>query len=76
VSLRRACSVILAGPDPTEPAGLAIVRQIGIVTPERRGQWIFSRLSLDAADRLGAIARSLVPGRLVTDSASAGDKLA
>jgi DNA-binding transcriptional ArsR family regulator len=45
---------------------LRILREAGIVTSERRGQWIFYRLSPDASDRLGAIARSLVPGGLVT----------
>jgi ArsR family transcriptional regulator len=51
---------------PTVSHHLRILREAGIVTSERRGQWIFYRLAPDAADRLGAIARSLVPGGLVT----------
>ncbi len=61
---------------PTVSHHLRVPREGGIVTSERRGQWIFYRRSPDAGDRFGPIARSLVPGRLVTDSASASDKLA
>jgi hypothetical protein len=35
------------------------------VTSERRGQWIFYRLAPDVAERLGAVARTLVPGGLI-----------
>lgn len=51
---------------PTVSHHLRVLREAGIVTSERRGQWIFYRLSTDTADRLGAIARSFVPGGLVT----------
>lgn len=51
---------------PTVSHHLRVLREAGIVTSERRGQWIFYRLSPDAAERLGAIARSLVSGGLVT----------
>jgi ArsR family transcriptional regulator len=51
---------------PTISHHLRVLRESGIVTSERRGQWIFYRLSPDTAERLGAIARSLVPGGLVT----------
>ncbi|MEP6637840.1 MAG: metalloregulator ArsR/SmtB family transcription factor [Chloroflexota bacterium] len=51
---------------PTVSHHLRVLREAGIVTSERRGQWIWYRFSSDAAERLGAIARSLVPGRLVT----------
>jgi ArsR family transcriptional regulator len=51
---------------PTVSHHLRVLREAGIVTSERRGQWIWYRLSPDAADRLGAIARSMVPGGLVT----------
>ncbi len=51
---------------PTVSHHLRVLREAGVVTSERREQWIFYRLSPDAADRLGAIARSLVPGALVT----------
>jgi len=57
---------------PTVSHHLRVLREAGIVTSERRGQWIFYRLSADAAERLGAIARGLVPGGLVT----VGDLLA
>ena len=57
---------------PTVSHHLRVLREAGIVTSERRGQWIFYRLSADTAERLGAIARSLVPGGLVT----VGDLLA
>jgi hypothetical protein len=36
------------------------------VISERRGQSIFYSLAPDAADRLGAISRGLIPGGLVT----------
>ena len=57
---------------PTVSHHLRVLREAGAVTSERRGQWIFYRLSPDAAERLGAIARSLVPGGLIT----VGDLLA
>lgn len=53
---------------PTVSHHLRVLREAGIVTSDRRGQWIVYRLSPDTADRLGAIARSLVPGALVTVS--------
>jgi len=51
---------------PTVSHHLRVLREAGVVTSERRGQWIFYRLSADTAERLGAIARGLVPGGLVT----------
>jgi ArsR family transcriptional regulator len=51
---------------PTVSHHLRVLREAGVVTSERRGQWIFYRLSADAAERLGAIARSLVPGGLTS----------
>jgi len=57
---------------PTVSHHLRVLREAGVVTSERRGQWIFYRLSPDVADRLGTITRSLVPGGLVT----VGDLLA
>jgi DNA-binding transcriptional ArsR family regulator len=56
---------------PTVSHHLRVLREAGVVTSERRGQWIFYRLSADTADRLAVIARSLVPGGLIT----AGDLL-
>ncbi len=57
---------------PTVSHHLRVLREAGIVTSDRRGQWIFYRLSPDTAERLGSIARSLIPGGLVT----VGDLLA
>jgi ArsR family transcriptional regulator len=50
---------------PTVSHHLRVLREAGIVTAERRGQWIFYRLAPTTAERLGAIARGLVPGGLV-----------
>ena len=50
---------------PTVSHHLRVLREAGIVTSERRGQWIFYRLDPDTARRLGAIAGSLIPGGLV-----------
>lgn len=51
---------------PTVSHHLRVLREAGIVTSDRRGQWIFYRLSPDTAERLGTIARGLMPGGLVT----------
>lgn len=51
---------------PTVSHHLRVLREAGVVTSERRGQWIFYRLAPDAAERVGTIARSLVPGGLTT----------
>jgi ArsR family transcriptional regulator len=51
---------------PTVSHHLKVLREAGVVESERRGTWIFYRLSPDASERLGAIARSLVPGGLVS----------
>ena len=53
---------------PTISHHLRVLREAGIVTSERRRQWIFYRLAPQTADRLGAIARSLVPGGLISVS--------
>ena len=50
---------------PTVSHHLRVLREAGIVTSERRGQWIFYRLAPDVAERLGSIARDLVPGGLI-----------
>ena len=50
---------------PTVSHHLRVLREAGVVTSERRGQWIFYRLAPDIAERLGAVARTLVPGGLV-----------
>lgn len=50
---------------PTVSHHLRVLREAGVVTSERRGQWIYYRLAPDAAERLGSIARDLVPGGLI-----------
>lgn len=51
---------------PTVSHHLRVLREAGIVTSERRGQWIFYRLAPETVERLGVIARSLIPGGLVS----------
>jgi len=51
---------------PTVSHHLRVLREAGIVTSERRGQWIFYKLAPETAERLGAVARTLMPGGLVT----------
>jgi ArsR family transcriptional regulator, arsenate/arsenite/antimonite-responsive transcriptional repressor len=51
---------------PTVSHHLRVLREAGVVTSERRGQWIFYRLSPETAERLGAVAQTLMPGGLVT----------
>src|SRR5919108_2914534 len=50
---------------PTVSHHLKVLRDAGIVTSERRGSWIYYRLAPAAAERLGSIARALVPGGLI-----------
>ena len=50
---------------PTVSHHLRVLREAGVVTSERRANWIFYRLSPDVAGRLGTIAGSLVPGGLI-----------
>jgi ArsR family transcriptional regulator len=53
---------------PTVSHHLRVLREAGVVTSERRGQWIFYRLDPSAAERLGVLARSFVPGGLIPAS--------
>jgi len=53
---------------PTVSHHLRVLREAGVVTSERRGQWIFYRLAPDAGERLAAVARTLIPGGLITVS--------
>jgi len=50
---------------PTVSHHLRVLREAGVVTSERRGQSIWYRLAPETAQRLGAVAGSLVPGGLV-----------
>jgi len=51
---------------PTVSHHLRVLREAGLVVSERRGQWIFYTIAPGVAERLGAIARSLVPGEMIT----------
>jgi ArsR family transcriptional regulator len=50
---------------PTVSHHLRVLREAGVVTSERRGNWIFYQLAPDASARLAAIASALVPGGLI-----------
>ncbi len=50
---------------PTVSHHLKVLREAGIVTSERRGQWIWYRLVPDVPARLEGVARSLQPGGLI-----------
>jgi DNA-binding transcriptional ArsR family regulator len=50
---------------PTVSHHLRVLRDAGVVVGERRGSWVFYRLAPDVAERLGSIARDLVPGGLI-----------
>lgn len=53
---------------PTVSHHLRVLREAGLVTSERRGQWIFYSIAPGVAERVGGIARTLVPGGLMTVS--------
>lgn len=50
---------------PTVSHHLRVLRDAGVVTAERRGTWVFYRLSPDVAERLAVLARGLIPGGLI-----------
>jgi ArsR family transcriptional regulator, arsenate/arsenite/antimonite-responsive transcriptional repressor len=56
---------------PTVSHHLRVLREAGAVVSERRGNSIYYRIAPDLVDRLGAIARGLVPGGLVSVEALA-----
>ena len=51
---------------PTISHHLRVLREAGVVVSERRGSNIYYRVSPDLIERLGGIARGLVPGGLVS----------
>lgn len=57
---------------PTVSHHLRVLRDAGIVTSERRGNWVWYRLAPNVADRLGTIAGQLIPGAAVSRSTLAG----
>jgi ArsR family transcriptional regulator len=54
---------------PTVSHHLKVLREAGVVVSERRGNSIFYRISPDLIERMGTIAKGLVPGGLVPLSA-------
>lgn len=50
---------------PTVSHHLRVLREAGAVVSERRGSNIYYRIAPDLIDRLGEIARGLVPGGLI-----------
>jgi ArsR family transcriptional regulator len=56
---------------PTVSHHLRVLRDAGVVTSERRGNWVWYRLAPNVTERLGAIAGQLVPGAAVSRSSLA-----
>ena len=54
---------------PTVSHHLKVLREAGVVVSERRGNSIFYRIAPDLIERMGTIAKGLVPGGLVPLSA-------
>ena len=50
---------------PTVSHHLKVLRDAGVVTSERRGNWVFYRIAPNLMERLGGIAQSLVPGGII-----------
>jgi DNA-binding transcriptional ArsR family regulator len=54
---------------PTVSHHLKVLRDAGVVTSERRGNWVFYRIAPNLVERLGMIAQTLVPGGLIAADA-------
>jgi DNA-binding transcriptional ArsR family regulator len=54
---------------PTVSHHLKVLRDAGVVTSERRGNWVFYRIAPNLMVRLGAIAQTLVPGGIIPAAA-------
>ncbi len=54
---------------PTVSHHLKVLRDAGAVVSERRGNWVFYRISPNLIERLSGIAQSLTPGGLIPLSA-------
>lgn len=50
---------------PTVSHHLRVLREAGVIVGERRGTWVWYRLAPNAAERVAAIARDLIPGGLI-----------
>src|SRR5689334_3868779 len=53
---------------PTVSHHLRVLRDAGVVTSERRGNWVWYRLAPNVTERLASIAGQLVPGAAVSRS--------
>jgi ArsR family transcriptional regulator len=54
---------------PTVSHHLKVLREAGVVTSDRRGNWVFYRIAPNLIDRLSGIARTLVPGGITPAAA-------
>ena len=59
---------------PTISHHLKVLRDAGVVTSERRGNWVFYRIAPNLIERLSGIARSLVPGGITPPDALVATK--
>jgi ArsR family transcriptional regulator len=50
---------------PTVSHHLKILRDVGLVTGERRGTWVYYRLASDARERIGDTLNSVIPVRVL-----------
>ena len=57
---------------PTVSHHLKVLRDAGVVTSERRGNWVYYRIAPNLIERLSAIARTLVPGGIFPAAALLG----
>jgi DNA-binding transcriptional ArsR family regulator len=53
---------------PTISHHLKVLRDAGVVTSERRANWVFYRIAPNLIERLGGIAQSLMPGGMIPAS--------
>jgi ArsR family transcriptional regulator len=58
---------------PTISHHLKVLRDAGVVTSERRGNWVFYRIAPNLIERLSGIAQTLVPGGIFPAAALLGD---
>jgi ArsR family transcriptional regulator len=59
---------------PTISHHLKVLRDAGAVVSERRGSWVFYRIAPNLIERLGGIARSIVPGGAMIQVAAVGSR--
>src|SRR6267143_5254613 len=61
---------------PTISHHLKVLRDAGAVVSERRASWVFYRVAPNLIERLGGIARTLVPGGIIPAAALLGARAA